>query len=85
MNPSTRHSPRPSVATVTATRRAPAIGIVMSIRTGAVTMGWAGLFRVAGSQSWHKLISLARSVTISENMHHVGGLGDPPKVRGSDR
>ena len=28
----------------------------------------------------HRLISFARSTTIFEKLHQVGGLGDPPKV-----
>lgn len=47
---------------------------------GVGVMGCAGLWRVKGSQLTHSGILLERAVTISEKAHHVGGLGDPPKV-----
>ena len=44
---------------------------------------WAGLRIARWSQFRQSGISLAKSVTISEMAHQVGGLGDPLKVRRS--
>jgi hypothetical protein len=84
MNPSTQPSDPSSIGTVTAMLRALPTGTDIGWRKGSGTVGCTGLCSSRGSQSSQKLISLASSVTISENIHHVGGLGDPPNVRRSD-
>jgi hypothetical protein len=50
-------------------------------RFGLGVSGWFGLLSLVESQYGHMLISLAKSVGISEKLHHVGGFGDPPKAR----
>jgi hypothetical protein len=62
---------------------AAAIGIVSGSKIGVGVVGWAGLRRVVWSQSVQREISFDKSVTISENAHQVGGLGDPPNVKRS--
>jgi hypothetical protein len=81
MYPSTLLSSRSGVGMTTDIGLAWAIGIPGDRRMGLGTWGCAGLCNFSGSQSWQRIISLARSVTNSENMHHVGGLGAPPNVR----
>ena len=61
------------------------MGILAGRRKGSGVSGWAGLRHSIGSLSSHCPILLAKSVTSSENMRHVGGLGDPPKVSLSER
>ena len=51
---------------------------------GAGAWDMVGLWRVAGSQSMHSLISLARSVTISEKRVQPGGLEEPPDISRSE-
>jgi hypothetical protein len=68
----------------TAIGRAGANGTVDFRRLGE-TCSFIMLLRMTvGSQSEHQAISLARSVTISDIAHHVGGLGDPPNVSRND-
>ena len=83
MNPST--IPPSVTGTSTAIGVAWASGICSGSLLGLGTWAWAGLKIMSGSQSTHLVSSFARSVTSSENMHHVGGLGDPPNVRRRDR
>jgi hypothetical protein len=84
-----RSSMKPSVRQVmdTGMERARGLawarGMVAARRVGWGVIGWAGLRIVRGSQSLIRMISLERSVTISEKVHHVGGLGEPPKVKRS--
>jgi hypothetical protein len=77
MKPSTR-----LVAVVgiwTAMGRALATGTLGRSQIGVGLTNWSGLRSFAGSQSLHWLISLARSVTILEKLHQVGGLGEPQR------
>jgi hypothetical protein len=79
MKPSTRLVA--VVGTWTAMGRALAIATSGISRIGVGVTGWPGLRSLSESQSLHWLISLARSVTILEKLHQVGGLGESPKVR----
>ena len=79
MKPST-FPPSAVPGTITAIALPTANGIPGGSLIGSGDSGWAGLLSSAGSHSAHWAISFARSVTNSENMHQVGGFGDPPKV-----
>ena len=57
-----------------------AMGILVGNNLGTGVVCWSGLKRLDGSQYSIWLISLARSVTISDTAHHAGGFGEPPKV-----
>lgn len=54
---------------------------VLSSPIMAGIVSWSGLYNVSRSHSAHWPISLARSVMISEKLHQMGGVGDPPNVR----
>jgi hypothetical protein len=54
---------------------AAAIGTLGDSRMGSGTLGWAGLCNVSESQSSQRLILFDKAVTISENIHQVGGGG----------
>ena len=60
-------------------------GISESSSFGSGARGCTGLWSSSGFQSLQRGNSLLRSVTISENEHHVGGFGDPPNVSLSAR
>ena len=78
MNPSVRAVP--ATGTRTAVSQALAIGTSAGSGVGIGVTGWAGLRRVSAFHSLQSDISFARSVTISEKRHQVGGFGEPPKV-----
>jgi hypothetical protein len=83
---STNTSARPSVTDgrLTAMGRACANGTEGLIRLGAFIVDIMVQRVVSGFQSEHQINSFAKSLTISEIAHQVGGFGDPPKVSRRD-
>ncbi len=79
MNPSTRAVEESGTLKAVSLAGAKQGGSYRIVGMGVV--GWSGLFSVDASHSVHRSNSFARSVTVSENRHQVGGFGDPPKVR----
>ena len=64
--------------TQTAIGSACARGSELSDRVGAGVSRCEGLWSDLGSNSVQHANSLAKSVTVSENRHQDGGLGEPP-------
>jgi hypothetical protein len=83
MNPST-FPPLAGCDTKTAISLPIAIGTSEGNLIGSLVSSWTGLRNSTGSHSAHWVISFATSDTNSKNMHHVGGLGEPPNVSRSD-